>query len=310
MKDDAERDEIATGETVFATQDGTPTLGAPTSAVPSLEPGAQLIAGRYQILSLLGEGGMGFVYRARDTVLDEVVALKVLRHDLIATPELIERFKREVKLARRVTHPNVARMFDIGDHGGSSFLTMEFIDGEPLNDVLHKSGRLPDARVIGLCADICEGLAAAHRAGVVHRDLKPDNVMLSRDGRVLITDFGIARDPVATPKGTLGAIVGTPAYMAPEQVEARPDIDFRADIYALGVMLFEMFTGELPWKGTSALTIAAARLYAPAPDPRNVRTDLPPKIASLILRCLARKPEDRWSDVLEVAHTLRSKSVV
>jgi serine/threonine-protein kinase len=308
VKDDAERDAIATGETVFATADGTPTLGAPRSTAPSSDLAAQLIAGRYRITSLLGEGGMGFVYRARDTVLDEDVALKVLRHDLMATPELVERFKREVKLARRVTHPNVARMFDIGDHGGSSFLTMEFIDGEPLNDLLHKAGRLPDARVIALVADICAGLAAAHKAGVVHRDLKPDNVMLSRDGRVLITDFGIARDPVSAPHGTLGAILGTPAYMAPEQVEARPDIDFRADIYALGVMLFELFTGELPWKGTSPFTIAVARLHAPPPDPRNVRGGLSPELASVIARCLARKPDERFSDALEVARELSAMS--
>ncbi len=271
--------------------------------------GAPLIAGRYQILGLVGRGGMGAVYKARDTELDEVVALKMLSEELGSSQVLIDRFKREVKLARRVTHENVARMFDIGEHGGARFLTMEFIEGEALGDLVARVGRLPVAKVLDLAAAVCAGLAAAHRAGVVHRDLKPDNVMLARDGRVLITDFGIARDPVSAQDGkTMGLVVGTPAYMAPEQVEARPEIDSRADIYALGVMLFELLAGDVPWQGGSAMAVAAARLYAPPPDVRSVRPDIPPGIAAVVLRCMAKDPNERFKSADEVGAALAAAS--
>ncbi len=268
-----------------------------------------LIAGRYRITRLVGRGGMGAVYLARDTELDEDVALKVLSDDLATSPVLIDRFRREVKLARRVTHENVARMFDIGEHEGARFLTMEFVDGESLAELLGRTGRLPVAKVLDLARAICAGLGAAHRAGVVHRDLKPDNVMLGRNGRVLITDFGIARDPVTSQVGaTVGMVVGTPAYMAPEQVEARADIDARADIYALGVMLFELFTGELPWRGSSPMAVAAARLYAEPPDPRAVVPELPPGLAAVVIRCMARDPAARPASADAVRDALSGSS--
>lgn len=276
---------------------------ASASAAPAL------LAGRYRIIGLVGRGGMGSVYRARDTELDEDVALKVLSDELAGSPALIERFRREVKLARRVTHENVARMFDIGEHGGARFLTMEFIEGESLADLLTRTGRLPVAKVLELASAVCAGLAAAHRAGVVHRDLKPDNVMLARDGRVLITDFGIARDPVASQGGaTVGMVVGTPAYMAPEQVEARADIDARADIYALGAMLFELFTGEVPWKGSSAMAIAAARLYAPPPSARAQNPGVPAALSAVVERCMAREPASRYASADEVRDALAGAS--
>lgn len=297
-------DEAAHSRTVLDVSTRVST-GVPEATAQST-PGAALalVAGRYQILNLLGEGGMGSVYRALDTVLDETVAFKVLRRELAASPELIERFKREVKLARRVTHPNVARMFDIGEHEGTTFLTMEFIDGEPLTSFLERQGALPVEAVTMIAAEVCAGLSAAHKAGVVHRDLKPDNVMLGPNRKIAITDFGIARDHVA-PKGTVaGLVVGTPAYMAPEQVEARGDIDARADIYALGVMLFELLTGTLPFNGTSAFALAAARLTEAPPDPKTFRSNLPPGISKVVLKCMARNRNDRYSDAEEVAAAL------
>ncbi len=296
-----EEDDAAHSATVVVPQSRAEPM-PPESVLPNP---LTLVAGRYEILNLLGEGGMGSVYRARDSVLDEIVAFKVLRRELAASSELIERFKREVKLARRVTHPNVARMFDIGEHEGTTFLTMEFIDGEPLTSILEREGPLPIESVSRAAGEICAGLAAAHAAGVVHRDLKPDNVMLGRDGRIRITDFGIARDPVAS-TGTVGMVVGTPAYMAPEQVEAQADIDARADIYALGVMLFELLTGQLPFKGTSAFTLAAARLTSTPPDPGTLRTDLPAAIGRVILKCMARDRDDRYADAKQVAEALAS----
>ena len=189
------------------------------------EPTARwVVADRYEILGLLGSGGMGTVYRARDRELDDVIALKMLKKQIAAAPGILDRFRREVKLARRVTHRNVARTFDIGEHAGAKFLTMEFIDGEMLGTMLRRRGRLRVAEVTRLGRDICAGLSAAHAAGVLHRDLKPANVVVARDGRAVITDFGIARAlDLGASAQTAGGVVGTPAYMAPEQLEGAPD---------------------------------------------------------------------------------------
>jgi len=279
-----------------------------TSSLPSAEGGTgtappPLVGGRYEILSLAGAGAMGSVYRARDTELGEIVALKFLRSDLVHSPEMLERFRREVRLARRVAHKHVARVYDIGEHGRDKFLTMAFIDGESLRALLQRVRPLPVARALALARDVCEGLAAAHAVGVIHRDLKPDNVMIADDGNAVITDFGIARsalvgDGLAT--ATVGSSIGTPAYMAPEQVEGSSAVNERADLYAFGVILFEMLTGELPFPGSSPITIAAARLDRPPPDPRGLRPALDPELAGLVLRCMARQPGDRWSSAAEV----------
>ncbi|HVK66051.1 MAG TPA: protein kinase [Polyangium sp.] len=289
----------------------TPTLPdplseAPTGLVLSSAPGDR-VAGRYTLLGLLGVGGMGSVYRARDEELEEVVALKVLRQDLVNEPGMLERFRREVKLARRVTHKNVARVFDIGEHGVDKYLTMEFVEGEPLNVALARQGAMSVARVVELATAICAGLAAAHAAGVVHRDLKPENVLLAKDGRVVITDFGIAR--MHEPEGArtqVGAVIGTPAYMAPEQVQGIADIDTRADIYALGAMLYELFTGEKAWRGESIVSVAAARLVQPPPDPRVKRPDLPTACGTIVLKCMARDRDERYRTAQEVAEELTS----
>src|SRR4051812_34755973 len=263
--------------------------------------GPQLLAGRYEILGLVGVGGMGSVYRVRDLELEEVVALKVLRRDLNLTPDLLDGFKLEVKLARRVTHRNVARVFDIGEHEGERFLTMELIDGEPLSAALAKGGPLPILRGMEIAAGVAAGLAGAHAVGVVHRDLKPDNVLLATDGRVVVTDFGIAR-ALADAGGAVkaGDLVGTPAYMSPEQVEGLADIDGRADIYALGTLLYELVTGTRTWPGDSAYSVASARLVSPPPDPRAKRPSLPIPHAEFILRCMARRREDRYASALDV----------
>jgi serine/threonine-protein kinase len=261
----------------------------------------QVLAGRYEILALLGVGGMGSVYRARDRELDELVALKMLRRELLDTPGILDRFRREVKLARRVTHRNVARVFDIGEHEGEKFLTMEFVDGESLGEVLARMGQFDVARALEIAGDVCAGLACAHAAGVVHRDLKPDNVLLAKDGRVVVTDFGIARALLDIGAAqTVGTLVGTPAYMAPEQVEGHRDIDARADIYALGALMYELFTGQRAWTGETAFMVAAARLNTPPPDPRRKRPDLPSACADLVMRCMARQREDRFATIEQV----------
>jgi eukaryotic-like serine/threonine-protein kinase len=261
-----------------------------------------LFAGRFEIQRLLGQGGMGSVYRARDIDLDEVVALKVVRPELVQ-PDMIEHFRREVKLGRRVTHRNVARVFDLGDHEGRSFLTMELVDGESLAKVLQDRGRLSASAALHLARELAAGLEAAHTAGVVHRDLKPDNVIVARDGRVVITDFGIASPPETRAPQAGARFFGTPAYMAPEQVDRRAPVAERADLYALGVLLFEAVTGQLPWQGETPLAMAAARLLAAPPDPRSF-VDVPDGLAELILALLARDPAGRPASarvVLELA---------
>jgi TolB-like protein/Tfp pilus assembly protein PilF len=278
------------------------TADGPTEAAPP-----PLIGGRYQVLALAGTGAMGSVYRVRDTELDEIVALKILRSDLVGSEEMLERFRREVRLTRRIAHRNVARVHDIGEHGRDKYLTMAFIDGEPLRALLARSGALPAARVIAIVRPICHGLAAAHAAGVVHRDLKPDNVMLSADGNVVITDFGVARSALSgDATATLGnSAIGTPAYMAPEQVAGSSELDWRADLYALGVVMFEMLTGQLPFRGGTAIAVAAARLNEQPPDPRTLRPDLDPRLADAVLRSMEQRPDDRWANLDDLLAALR-----
>jgi eukaryotic-like serine/threonine-protein kinase len=247
------------------------------------------VADRYEILGLLGAGGMGAVYRARDLELDEDIALKVLTSSGDSEDARI-RFRREVKLARRVTHPNVARTYDLGEHQGHRYLTMELIEGKSLRDAAQ--GRLPLPETLRIVTEVARGLSVAHAAGVVHCDLKPDNVLLT-ETRVVITDFGIARSAgLSDALKTSGAIVGTPAYMAPEQVEGR-EVDGRADVFALAVMLYELVTGELPFAGESPFALAAARLVRDAPDLRQRAPNVPEGIARLVAAGLARARDER-----------------
>jgi len=281
---------------------------AATQAIPFSIGG--VLAGRYELKALLGEGGMGAVFRAHDRELDEDVALKVLHADASTDAAALTRFRREVKLARRVTHRNVARTFDLGMHEGARFLTMELIVGESLGARRARAPlHLPEA--LRVAAEIARGLAAAHVVGVVHRDLKPDNVMLAEDERVVLTDFGIARvvEAGAADAMRTGMIVGTPAYMAPEQLENLA-IDGRTDVYALGTMIFELASGKLPFAGESPLSIAAQRITNDAPDLRGVAPLVPEALAVLVKETLARRREDRpdAQSVLDRLEALRGNA--
>jgi serine/threonine-protein kinase len=260
----------------------------------------RLLAGRYRIIALLGKGGMGEVYRADDLTLGQPVALKFLPDEAARDQSLLERFKNEVRIARRVSHPNVCRVYDVGDFEGHTFFTMEYVDGEDLASLLRRIGRLPEDKALDIARQLCAGLAAAHTKGVLHRDLKPANIMLDGRGQVVITDFGLA----GVADQIQGAEVrsGTPAYMAPEQLAGK-EVSTRSDIYSLGLVLYEVFTGKRAFAGkpTDKLPVAGDRTLS---RPSSVVKDLNPVIERVILRCLETEPSARPATVLSVAAAL------
>ncbi len=279
----------------------------PEDETPTFDAQGQVIAGRYRVLGWIGAGGMGSVYRVRDEELGEDVALKLIRRRLVTDASALERFRREARLARRVTHRNVVRMFDIGDHKGEKFLTMELVDGESLGARLARLGALSAEQAVVFGLAICEGLAAAHDAGVVHLDLKPDNVILDRDGRAVLTDFGVA---VAlggrSSGGDAGQPLGTPMYMAPEQFEEATELDGRVDVYAFGAILYEMLTGRPAWAGATPVAVAMERHASSPPDPRATGADVPDQLAAIVVRCLAVSRDDRYASARAVGEALRS----
>jgi len=262
------------------------------------------IANRYEVRGFIGAGGMGSVYRVHDLELDEEVALKFLKREVLGLPGVLDRFRAEVRLARRVTHENVARTFDIGEHGAERFLTMEYIAGESLTARLRREGVMAPGDAIALGLALAAGLGAAHRAGVVHRDLKPDNILLARNGRVVITDFGIARPSGTAPVAGAPQMVGSAGYMAPEQLQGAADLDGRADLYALGAVLFEVLTGRVAWPGNSFMAIAMPRLLEPPPDPRAVYPGVPDALAEIVLRLMAQRREERFASAEAVVQAL------
>ena len=266
----------------------------------------QLLGGRFEIEGLVGSGGMGTVYRARDRELDEVVALKMLKGAAVSA-EGLDRFRREVKLARRVTHRNVARLYEFGEDEGRPFFTMELVEGESLRQKLLRTKTLSARATLEIGVAVCEGLVAAHAVGVIHRDLKPDNVLLGRDGRIAITDFGIAAsNDDRGGEATAAVFVGTPDYMAPEQVDGSSPPDARTDLYAFGVLLFELLSGKPPFAGSSAVAVAAARLTNDAPPLADVASDVPLGLTRLVDRCLSRAPSGRYSSATELLQALQS----
>ena len=252
---------------------------------------------RYQVLEPLGSGGMGRVYRVYDRELKREVALKVLRPDLASDSLMIERFKREIQISSTVTHPNVLRVYDFGVADGSKFLTMQYVPGADLASMLQ--GRTPSiSETESILGQICQGLDAAHRAGVVHRDLKPSNIMLDSQGRVFITDFGIAKSTQDTFITKAGSLLGTPAYMSPEQVKGEP-VDRRSDIFSLGIILYQMLTGRLPYPGDASYEVLARR-FKPPPRVESLNPKVPEKLAKITRGCLAPRVADRYAGADEI----------
>ncbi len=285
--------------------------GAPPAAVPrSSGPGqpglleaGMVLGGRYRIETRLGIGGMGAVYRARDLELDRDVALKMIRPELEADPEVLARFKQEIILAREITHRNVVRIFDLGQADGIKFISMEFIAGQDLTGIIRGRGPLPVNEATDIVEQICLALDAAHQQGVVHRDLKPQNVMIDPDGRVVVMDFGIARSLQSSSMTQTGALLGTPDYMSPEQVKGEP-VDARTDIFALGLIYYEMLTGRLPYTGDTPMATMFKRTQVKATPVRDFKPELPSFVSDVIHRCLEIQVHRRYQSAREILQDL------
>jgi len=295
-------------DTIYCGKCATPLLQtevAPPSHTETMEtPKEELttgatFAGRYQIIEELGRGGMGKVYKAFDTEIRERVALKLITAVIAADKKTIERFRNELKLARKIRHKNVCQMYDLSKAKDNYYITMEYVPGEDLRSFMRRSEQLSVRKTISIAKQICEGLSEAHRLGVVHRDLKPGNIMIDRDGNTRIMDFGIARSIEEKGVTDTKALIGTPKYMSPEQVEGK-GIDQRSDIYSLGIILFEMVTGQVPFDGDTALAIALKHKTEPAPDPKGIKATIPDDLSRVIMRCLEKEKERRYQSATEV----------
>jgi tetratricopeptide (TPR) repeat protein/TolB-like protein len=252
---------------------------------------------------------MGAVYKAYDTELERTVALKLVRQELAASPEVMQRFKQELLLASTISHKNILRIYDLGDCDGVKFITMAYVEGRDLAGLIETTGRLPLDRALKFTRQFCAAMDAAHSEGVVHRDLKPQNILIDQADNLYVSDFGLAKSlaPEASSMTRTGQLLGTPRYMSPEQVEGK-EVDHRSDLYSLGLILFEIFTSELPFRGDSALQIMFQRVTAVPKDPRTLRPELPDYLASIILKCLERDPAKRYQTAREILVDLEARN--
>jgi serine/threonine-protein kinase len=292
---------LAAGETRLERDESTlfPAT-APAPPIPVVPDPGTLGDGRYAIESQLGAGGMGTVYKAFDRVLGETVALKLLKPDLLQDPSLLERFKSEIRLARQVRHPNVCSIYEFGESELGPFISMELVQGSDLKHRLRNEGALPPGQALALSIQVAEGLHAVHEAGIVHRDLKCANLMVDARGRVRLMDFGIAKREGESAITTGQMVLGTPDYMSPEQAQAKR-VTFRSDVYSLGVVIFELFTGRLPFSAATPLGVALKHVQEPPPleDPL-----IPPGVRRVLEVALAKSPSARYASARAVASAL------
>jgi len=284
----------------------TPISGSPGRSFPGGSRRSSLDLGsdfgpRYHIEALLGKGGMGEVYKAYDKELDRTVAIKLVLSDLAEEPETMQRFKQELLMASKVSHRNILRIHDLGDVDGVKFISMAYVEGEDLHHVLKREGRLPLDRVVKITRQLCGALAAAHAEGVVHRDLKPQNVLIDRADNIYVSDFGLAKSLEVGAVGMTrtGDLLGTPRYMAPEQALRKP-VDHRADLYSLGLIIYEMATGRVPFTGDSAIQVMLMRINEKPKSPKEFNPDLPDYVVRIIMRCLEKEPERRYQSANEI----------
>jgi serine/threonine protein kinase/tetratricopeptide (TPR) repeat protein len=272
------------------------------SAFHALQPGV-VFGGRYEILRVLGQGGMGAVYQARDRELDRLIALKVIRPELATDPAILQRFKQELILARNITHKNVVRIYDLGEADGIRFISMEYIDGEDLRTLLRRQGKLSSHEAIRIIEQVCRALDAAHAEGVIHRDLKPQNIMRDKHGRIVVMDFGLARSLGDSGMTQTGAIVGTLEYMSPEQAMGT-QLDQRSDIFSVGLIFYELLTGKAPYDADTAIASLMKRTREDAKPASEVDHAVPKSLSAIVGRCLEREPTNRYHSVVELLQQL------
>ena len=266
---------------------------------------SQVIAGRYELKETVGTGGMSTVYCAFDTLLERNVALKILHEHYGGDEEYVERFRREARAVAQLSHPNIVTVIDRGEEDGKQFIVFELVDGENLKELVERGGPLPVRRVLELGLEVGRALAFAHAQGLIHRDVKPQNVLLDGDGRAKVTDFGIVRSLDAVGQTETGTVLGTSHYIAPEQARGER-VDAQTDVYSFGVVLHELLTGEVPYTGENFLSVAMKHVNDPVPSVLDTRPDAPIRLATLIERCLAKEPADRPASMDEVVAELEA----
>ena len=263
-----------------------------------------LFAARYEIQAVLGKGGMGIVYKAHDRKLEDLVAIKTLRHQALSTdPWLLDRFKQEIRLARRITHPNVVRTHDLGEWKGLKFLSMEFVEGLTLEQAIEAGKILSTPAGLRIAKQICTGLAAAHEVGIIHGDIKPQNIMVEASGGLKIMDFGSAHLTDDRGMTAPGTVMGTLGYMSPEQARGLP-LDFRSDIYSMGVLLYEIFTGSLPFEGDSPLAVVLKHVNNAPPLPKSKNPRIDPRVAAIVMKCIEKDAAARFQSARELYEAL------
>jgi eukaryotic-like serine/threonine-protein kinase len=270
-----------------------------------LFPPGTLLGGRYEILHVLGEGGMGAVYQARDRELDRLIALKVIRPELAGNPAILQRFKQELILARHVTHRNVVRIYDLGEADGIKFITMEYVDGEDLRSLLKAQGKFSPKEAVEIIEQVCRALEAAHTEGVIHRDLKPQNIMRDKQGRVVVMDFGLARSLEDAGMTQTGALVGTLEYMSPEQALGA-ELDQRSDLFTVGLIFYELLTGKVPYKADTALASLMKRTQERAIPASQIDNKVPKALSNIVSRCLERDASMRYQHATELRKHLEA----
>ena len=271
---------------------------------PTLEPG-MVLAQRYEIVEILGQGGMGAVYKATDRELNRTVAIKVIRPDLARDQGIVDRFKQELLLAHQVTHRNVIRIYDLSEADGMKFITMEYVEGENLLTLLHEKKKFAPEEAVEIMQQVCRALEAAHTVGVIHRDLKPQNIMRDKTGRILVMDFGLARTLEGDGMTQSGALVGTMEYMSPEQALGKP-LDQRSDIFALGLIFYEMLTGQMPFKADSTIASLIRRTQEQVAPLSDHDASIPRSVSSIVQKCLERDLQLRYNTAAELLADLET----
>ena len=264
-----------------------------------------IINDRYQIIKTLGEGGMANVYLAHDEILDRNVAVKVLRGDLANDEKFVRRFQREALSASSLSHPNIVEMYDVGEDDGQYYIVMEYVDGKTLKQVLKQRGHLSITEVVDIMLQLTDGLAHAHDAYIIHRDIKPQNIMILSNGMIKITDFGVATALNSTQLTQTNSVMGTVHYLPPEQANGKGST-VRSDIYSMGIMMYELLTGLVPYKGESAVEIALKHLREPLPSVRKVDPTIPQSIENVIIRATAKNPKNRYTDAREMHEDIKT----